>query len=380
MAVLADMGVLQRFTDLIVIGVVLGMAALGFQQGLFLATLAGLGAIGTLLVSLGLGDWMADFLVSSVDVPVEYAFPTAVGVLAVAGGLGARFAIGAAVPEGTLRFAPLVDKVGGVLVGGLAGMIVAGTLLVILSTMPIPEPYRIDGSRARFDLGTRMLRTFVRFIEPDAAARELVLRGEPSPPGAAADGPVCSELFADTNGDGQYSADAGERYLDDDDNKTFTPGLPFQDTNANGLRDIGLLERYRLGAWNKLRVMHHPMITSKEVADVAIHVNDGAVVYQATAADLDAGDTLTFSLHPPAEEASPGHAQGGHGKDRTGSAGSSHWFAIDPASGAVTVTDADTFMRHDGPARIVVVATDKLGLTAEKTVTIRYRGQKPRDE
>ncbi|MFM8702854.1 MAG: CvpA family protein [Planctomycetia bacterium] len=360
MALFADAGIVQAFTDLIVLGVVVGKVAFGFKQGLFLAVLTGLGGLATLLFALGFGDLVESFLLS-VDVPAQYAFPVSCGLLATGVALAVRVGIGA-VPEGAVRFPPLIDKVGGALVGGLAGIIMAGTLLLVLSTMPIPELYRIDGSQARLDLGTRMLHTFARFIEPNVASRDIVLHGETAS-GEVGDGSFCSELFIDADGDGKFNAEAGERFLDHDGSRGFTDRAAFTDANGNKVRDIGLLERYRLGEWKKLRVMHHPTITSNDSQEIPSYVKDGAVVYQMTATDLDPGDTLTFSLEPPSEGVSL-----------------PDFVSIDPASGAVTVTDADTFMRQRKPAVVVVVATDSRGLTSKKTVTIRYRGPKPREE
>lgn len=360
MALFAEAGMFQAFTDLIVLAVVVGMVAFGFQQGLFLAVLTGLGGLATLLFAFGFGELLGSFLMS-VEVPAKYAFPVSFGLLGIGVALAVRVGIGA-VPEGAVRFPPLIDKVGGAIVGGLAGMIIAGTLLLVLSTMPIPELYRIDGSQARFDFGTRMLRTFARFIEPKAASRDIVLHGETSS-GEAGDGSVCSELFIDIDGDGTFNAEAGERFLDHDGSHGFTDRAAFTDANGNKVRDIGLLERYKLGEWKKLRVMHHPTITSSDSQEIPSAVKDGAVVYQATATDLDPGDTLTFSLEPPSE--------GGSLPD---------FLSIDPASGAVTATNADTFMRQKKGVPIVVVATDSRGLTGKKTVVIRYRGPKPREE
>lgn len=360
MALFADAGMLQAFTDLIVLGVVVGMVAFGFRRGLFLAILTGLGGLATLLFAFGFGELLGSFLMS-VEVPAKYAFPVSFGLLATGVAMAVGVGIGL-VPEGAVRFPPLIDKVGGALVGGLAGMIMAGTLLLILSTIPIPELYRIDGSQARFDFGTRMLRTFARFIEPKAASRDIVLHGETAS-GEAGDGSSCSELFIDVDGDGKFNAEAGERFLDRDESHGFTDRAAFTDANGNKVRDIGLLERYRLGEWKRLRVMHHPTITSNDSQEIPSSVKDGQVVYQATVTDLDPGDTLTFSLESASDGESP-----------------PEFLAIDPASGAVTVTNADTFMRQKKPTRVVVVVTDSRGLTGKKTLMIRYRGPKPREE
>lgn len=359
-AAVTEPSVAQRLATPVVLAAVLGMAAFGFQHGLFLAVLAGMGGLATLLVTLGLAEPVSELL-RMVEVPAEHAFPAAVATLAVLGAVSVRFAIGAGVPEGAVRFPPLIDKVAGALVGVLAGMIAAGTLLIVLSTLPLPEPYRIDGSRTWNDLGGRMIKVCARFIAPKADARAILLEGE-LPAGEAGDGPLSSEPFVDANGNRLFDGDgeAAEKYLDEDNDGSFTPRMVFADANGNGVRDIGLLERYRLNGWQKVRVVYHPVITSANLVEIPAYLKEEQEIYKVTATDLDPGETLTYSLRDPDPDAP---AQ----------------FAIDAQSGSVTVTGVDGFMRQGKPATIVVVATDPLGLETEKTVTIKYRGPKPRD-
>lgn len=390
LSVFAEAGALQPFGTLIVLAIVAALAAFGFQYGLFLAILAGMGAIATLLVAVGLGEALASLLVA-VEMPADYALPVSIGVLAVAGGLAVRFAIGGAVGEDVLRFPPLIDRIGGVLMGALAGMVIAGTLLVVWSALPIPATYSIDGTQTKYDLGTRVLKTFARLVEPDPAAREVLLNGE-GPAGGAADGPETSELFVDTNGNGLFDGEeeALERHLDHDGNGSFTPRVPFTDTNGNGVRDIGLLERYRLGVWQKLRVLHYPTITSAASSILTAILGDGQEVYKAVATDLDSDDQITFSLRDPAaEEPVPETEQSAEEQsdtavdaavdlaDNVATRNDDFLFAIDPTSGSVTVKDAKAFMERTEPSQIVVVATDKRGLSSEKTVTLTYRGVVP---
>jgi hypothetical protein len=395
LAVFAAAGALQPFGTLLVLAIVAGMAAFGFQYGFFLAILASLGAIATLLVAFGLGEAVASLLVA-VEMPADYALPVSIGVLAVAGALAVRFAIGGAVGEGTLRFSPLVDKIGGVLMGGLAGVVIAGTLLVLLSAMPIPAAYSIDGARTKYDLGTRVLKTFASLIEGDAAAREVLLNGEATA-GEPAGGPEASELFVDLNGNGLFDGEgeAAERHLDRDGDGSFTPRAAFTDANGNGVRDIGLLERYRLRAWQKLRVMHYPTITSDATSILTAILGDGQEVYKAVATDLDSDDQITFSLRDPtataateavsegtaeveaAADADPAANAAGDEAEAAATSEDDALFAIDPTSGSVTVKDAKVFMQRTEPSQIIVVATDTRGLSSEKTVSLIYRGVVP---
>jgi hypothetical protein len=401
-SILAAGSLLQPFGTLIVLAIVAGMAAFGFHYGLFLATLAGIGAIATLLVTLGLGEALAGLLVT-VEMPAAYALPVSMGLLAVGGALAVRFAIGGAVPEDTLRFATLIDRIGGTLVGGLAGVITAGTLLVVLSALPIPDAYAIDGAQTKYDLGTRVLTMFARLVEPDATARQILLNGE-VPVGSSAGSAETSELFVDANGNGVFDpeGDGAERHLDHDEDGHFTPRVTFSDINENGVRDIGLLERYRLRSWQNLRVQHYPTITSGPESVLTAILGDGQEVYKAVAVDLDPDDQITFSLRDPVAEAPaevPAESEAAAVQEpdqgfQPAAAASAdvandvdqaddetldeeNLFAIDPTSGSVTVRDANAFMQRTEPSQIIVVATDTRGLSSEKVVSLIYRGVVP---
>lgn len=290
--------ILQRLGDLIVGGIVLALVAFGVQNGLFLAVLAGIQALVALVVALAFADPLAAVLVSF-ELPPLYAFPAAFGLLLIGTAVATRLLVGGYVPADVVRFTPVIDKLGGGLVGAVAGIIIAGTLLIACSIVPVPEAFRLDGSALGYDMGTRMLRTFARCVEPDDAKRAILLDGEPGtvpepPPAApspleAAEArdrqmraerdrqldkdrqeksgkkakpepekqpepappppPRWSEPFADLDGNKQH--DDGEPYLDTDRDNAFTARLVVNDPNGNGKRDIGLLERYRLHAWGR---------------------------------------------------------------------------------------------------------------------------------
>ena len=82
------------------------------------------------------------------------------------------------------------------------------TWVIAASIAPLPASFAIDGTQLRFDMGTRLLRTFARCVEPKEEPRGQLLDGEQ--PAAAATGLVCSELFAEIwgpeNGIGARSA------------------------------------------------------------------------------------------------------------------------------------------------------------------------------
>ncbi|MFM8378693.1 MAG: cadherin domain-containing protein [Planctomycetia bacterium] len=341
---------LQPLGAPLVLGLVAALAFYGYRQGLFLATLAGLHALAASIVALGLvgpvGAWL-----ELADVPRHYALPGAfLGVL-VAAAVGIRLAVGAAVPPDAVRLPPRIDQVGGPIVGGLAGLVAAGGVLLALSIAPLPPTWRIDGSRLSFDMGSRVLDVFSRCLGVDPKTREVILRGEPGTPAAAGQPvtrPAWSEPFVDANGN--LVRDDGEAFLDTDSNNTFTPELAAADANGNGRRDVGLLEHYRLGHWMPLTVLQAPVLTSGDTAYVTDGSPEDTVVYQATATDADQGDVLVYSVKPDqGDEAA--------------------LVLVDPATGAVTLkSPPDRELRK--VYTFTVIVTDKAGLVAERPVTL----------
>ncbi|NDC53959.1 MAG: cadherin repeat domain-containing protein [Planctomycetia bacterium] len=341
-------GLVQPFGAPLVLALAVGLAFYGFRHGLFLATLAGLHALAATLAALGLTGPVAAWL-ELAEVPRAFATPAAfLGVLAVAA-VGLGLAIGA-VPAGAARLPPVVDKVGGVIVGGLAGLLAAGALLLAASFAPLPPAYRLDGSRLVFDMGGPLLGVFSRCLGLDREAREVVLHGEP---GAASAGgpaarPAWSEPFLDANGN--LARDEGEAFVDTDGDGRFTAELSARDTNGNGRRDVGLLEHYRLGHWLPLTTVQAPVITSKDTAYVTDHAPVETVVYEATATDVDAGDGITFSLEP-------------------GLADDAALVLVDPAKGTVTLKSPPD-REHRRLYEFTVMATDKAGLAARQHVKL----------
>jgi len=335
----------------IILGLAAAMAVYGYRQGVFLATLAGLHAFVSVIAALGLmgpiGAW-----IELADVPRHYAVPSAFFGVLVGAGVAIHLLIGAAVPPQAVSLpAPMVDRAAGLLIGGLAGLIAAGGVLLAFSVAPLPPAWRIHGSELSIDMGSRMLNAFSRCLGADARTRELLLRGEPGTPPAAGQTvvrPAWSEPFADTNGN--LAHDEGEPFVDTDSNKTFTTELNAADTNGNGRRDVGLLEHYRLGHWLPLTMLQAPVITSDEVADVDDGKPKEKVVYQAAATDANQGDVLVYSVKPD------------QGDDAA-------LVLVDPASGAVTLANPpDQEMQK--VYTFTIVATDKAGLTAERPVTL----------
>ena len=269
---------LQRFADPIFFLIVALLAWLGSRYGLFLATVWGLQAVASVVAAFAITDHV-DGLLMWAGMTNEFAmvwrqsiaFVTSVALVAIV----IRLAVGGAIQEGATNYPPLVDLAGGGLVGAAAGLVVAGTLQVILAMAPLPESMAFDPTKVGWDLGRGII-DLVGHCAPSmtSAERGIMMDGEPgfrpekedpskAPPPAPVDPsqpvlekielPQWSEVFADVNWNQQW--DEGEKYVDADDDGAFTWCLRTNDLNTNKTRDIGLRERYGLGPWVTVRTV-----------------------------------------------------------------------------------------------------------------------------
>lgn len=258
---------MNHVPDLFVVGVVLTMAVCGARKGLFHAIILGLTAIASIILALSYCDRLSAWLVVA-DIPPLFAPVAALLVILAAAAAGIHFGLHRIIAGRVVRLSPTVDGCGGGLAGALAGFSIAGMALIVWSMLPLPTLMRNNTRRMALDAGEKMLTTVTRCLERDPQARLRLLAGEscgrPSRPRTRSLAPargrypanaskpqlgLSSEVFADLNLNSIY--DVGEPYLDEDDDKAFSPAVPYDDTNANGMRDIGLLARYRLGSWDR---------------------------------------------------------------------------------------------------------------------------------
>ena len=272
--------ILQQSAGLITILIVALIAWLGSRYGLFLATVWGLQALASVVAAFAITDHV-DGLLMWAGMTNEFAmiwrqtiaFVTSVVLVAIV----IRLMVGGAIQEGATNYPPLVDLAGGGIVGALAGLVVAGTLQVILAMAPLPDSMAFDHTKLGWDLGQGII-DLVGHCAPSMSSEErgIMMDGEPGfraekedpakalpPPQAPVDPsqpvlekielPQWSEVYADVNWNQQW--DEGEKYLDADDNGAFTWCLRSNDLNTNQTRDIGLRERYALGPWVTVRTV-----------------------------------------------------------------------------------------------------------------------------
>lgn len=338
-----------------------GMAIYGWFHGLFLAIIAGL----QLLASFVLASACAPLLAGNLEafgVPAGQSLAAAYALVFTASITAIRVAVGAWVPDGVVRFAPLFDRLGGACMGAVAGGILGGACLVAWSLAGVPDWMRFDAAHLPLDSGRGMLWTFARSATSDLAAADRLFAGDlPVAETDARGGIRASEPFVDTNGNDLYDAESvvdgtvtrAERYLDLDGDKAFSTTLWCADANGDGSRAIGLHDCYRLGAWRHVRCLHAPRITSDETVEIQENQPLEEPIYRATATDVDRNDVVTY--HVTAVE--------GEGDLDV---------AIDPASGAVTLLQAADFERTKRHT-FVVEARDKSGLSDQKIVSVRVR-------
>ena len=264
---------LQRLADPVLLLALVGMAAYGFRHGAFLSVIAAMQVLAAGLVSLAALDEMTE-IATLAGCPATWSGGVAFVTVFVAAIIGIRLAVGAIVPEDAVRFSPAIDTMAGAIVGLLGGMMLCAAILVACSMSPLEGAMRIDPAGIRLDMGPKLLAAFARLAAaPDARSR--ILAGEASlpyvPPEPEEGGsndeksvepppvpPLVGEPFADDNANGSF--DEGEPFFDVDKSGGYTPAMTFTDSNGNGRRDIGLMERYRIGRgrWDRIITVAPP--------------------------------------------------------------------------------------------------------------------------
>jgi len=331
--------------DLLTAACVLGMIVFGGQRGLFLATAAAFAVLTAFFSALAFGPDVAAVL-ESFDVPAAISLPAACIATAVVVAGAWRVAVDGMVRDDDMRFGGRVDTLGGIAVGAVAGLLLAGAVQVGWSMLELPQRMRLDPAALRLDAGTRMLTAFARGVRTDPGGRERLLDGTLGP-AATPTTPArrVSEPFDDINANGAH--DDGEPYLDEDGSGGFTPDRRLGDRPGATGDEHGLRRRYRLAAWRRIRMMHAPRVTSPGSATA--ESGAGAVVYRVVAEDDD-GDALTYAIEPRGEEAGI-------------------VLDVDATSGDVRLS-ADEPLPEAGRVQFLVRATDATGLGDEKVVTV----------
>lgn len=333
----------------------------GYRHGLFAATVIGLVLLSGVVGALALAPAGAAFL-ESFDCPAAHSLAVAYGSLVAVAAAVCRFGVGELLHGDDVRLGGLPDKLGGLLVGGVTGMLVAGAVLVGWSMMHLPRGLKPDATAMKADAAARVLQAFARSLHADPAARERLLRGDlarDNTPSAAGEKVLVSEPFDDVDGDWKRSAE--ERFLDLDRDGEFTVSAPAIDRSAGGStrRPVGLLEAYWLGSWRTIRVLTAPRLTSPARVTVDTRGFERPVL-QLAATDPDDGDAITFGLLPRA------------GDD-------ARLVRIDPQTGGVFL-DSEVAGSDHQKIRFTAVVTDRSGLTDQREITVILPDEAARSE
>lgn len=243
--------------DLLIVAAVLGFAFWGWRTGGAIATTAALELLACLAVAVVLHEWLAGLL--------HHVAATAFGD-AVSSGWSVllAFAILAWGTFATLRMQchrrpgddesdeadddPLLDRLLGAAAGAAGGVVFVGGVLVTLSMVPFLAGLKPSGDRLVLDAGKFVLRAMGQFVHERHEGWPIPLWGEPPSRSAVASARLTSEPWFDADDDGACTV--ADRYRDVDGNGTFSKDLYYTDVDRDGMRRIGLIDKYVAGRWD----------------------------------------------------------------------------------------------------------------------------------
>lgn len=331
----------------ITVGAILGCGAYGWRQGLFRTTVLAFGVLASCVVAIAFSEGAASWL-GSLEVSGTHA--NWVAYFAVFGAmLFGSWAIIENYLHREIWFSDgLVSRSVAMAIGGLAGLLLAGGLLVGWTIVPLPSALQLEPSGLKLDAGEFALRVFAKCIERDLNARAGLLGGK-SPDDLSM---VCSsEPFVDSNGN--CVRDEDERYVDWDKNGEFTPKLGCRKSAAGTAGTetelIGLLDHYRLASWAAPRFLHAPRLLSATEVKVVSEKATADVLYEASAEDVDPCDIVRFSAEP--------------GEDFKG------FLTVDEATGLVTIVPGDS-RRQSERYEFTLIVSDQAGLQDARRVVV----------
>jgi len=244
--------------DLIIVAAILGFAYRGWVAGFEAATIEALELLACLSIAVMAHEAVAGFLHAGV-------------VLALGDGISVTWAVAAAfslLAWGTFAVVrllvhqkpadddedqasgvdPLGDRLAGAIAGGVGGALFVGGVLVTLSMMPFLAGLKPSGDRLLLDVGKTTLRSGGQFATERHDGRPLPLWGEPASRSSDSTARLTSEPWFDADGDRKFTD--VDRFRDVDANGTFSKDLYFTDVDGDGMRRIGLIDKYVVGRWD----------------------------------------------------------------------------------------------------------------------------------
>lgn len=244
--------------DLIVLVGLLYLAWLGSAMGLYVTTVAALELFVSLVLALLLYEPLAGFLTPLLADNLGVFLPESISLSAWAVFLsfatlmwGSFLTLWLTVhPKVTpkeIATLPPIDQGGGAVIGWFGGMLLLGAAMISWSMFPF-NFLRIPTQHMFIDVGKTALRTAGVFAGEKHEGRSLVLYGEPASRGSVGSARLASETWYDT--DANNTIDDHDPYFDSDGSGSFTKDLYYDDVDTNGLRRVGLLEKYTVSRWD----------------------------------------------------------------------------------------------------------------------------------
>ncbi len=244
--------------DFIIVAFVLFYAYMGWEAGMWTASIAALELLGCIAAAVLLHEAMAGFLVplarSTISEELSQTWMIFLAFAVVAWGLFAaiRFQFHKTEPVNpdVVDIDPLSDRIGGVIAGGIGGAIFVGGVLVNASMLPLLAPMKPSGDRMLFDVGKLVLDAAGRFVTESPGEKSLAIWGEPAVTKANKQALLANEPWIDVDDNGEFSE--ADRFRDVDGSGTFSKDLYFIDVDRDGMRRLGLVDKYVVGSWDDL--------------------------------------------------------------------------------------------------------------------------------
>jgi hypothetical protein len=243
--------------NLLVLASILGCAWLGFQRGFGAAVTAALEWLACLMVAIVLHETVADhlhaglrFVVGDV-VPQRWIIPLVFASLSWGGMALLRWLLHRdddEIEDDEEGEEALADRLGGAVAGGIGGIALAGGALVTVSMIPLLSGWKPIGSQMMFDPGSFVLRAAAPLAGDMHEGRSLVIHGEPASRASRRSAGLASEPWLDMDADARGSE--SDRYSDVDESGTFTKDLYYTDVDGDGVRRVGMIDKYAAGCWD----------------------------------------------------------------------------------------------------------------------------------
>jgi hypothetical protein len=246
---------MNRVIDILVVVAALGFGYWGWLAGSIRATVAALEVVACLACAVVLHEWLAGGVHGVLGLLFGDSIPQGWSVLVAFAGLAwGVFALlrtqlhRQPADEEDDEVDPLIDRLLGAVAGVAGGIVFVGGVLVTLSMLPLFEGLKPSGDRLLLDAGKLALVTTGQFVTEKHDGRVLPIWGEPPSRVAVLSAGLASDPWFDVNEDGVCGDE--DRYRDVDGNGTFSKDLYYEDVDRDGLRRVGLIDKYVVARWD----------------------------------------------------------------------------------------------------------------------------------